>query len=119
MFVLKNNHKDVVSVTILKQGKSDSIQLNAGEKKVVVKHPKNQSPFTVEAKDTKGEIMNINGKSSISLTPQDSLGNLKLLEIDRLIPGRSFKKCSVVHVRLFKLIYEVSLFEYCLMGNIS
>ena len=99
VFVLKNNYKDVVFVTILKQGKSDSIQLNAGEHKVVMKRPKNQSPITVEAKNTKGEIMNINGKSSISLTPQDSLGNLKLLEINR-IPGRFFKKCSVVYVCL-------------------
>ena len=94
--MLINNYKDVVFVTILKQGKSDSIQLNAGEKDVVNRQLKNQSPITVEAKNAKGEIMNINGKSSISLTPQESLGNLKLLEINR-IPGRFFKKCSVVY----------------------
>ena len=86
-------------VTILKQGKSDSIQLNAGEKDVVNRQLKNQSPITVEAKNAKGEIMNINGKSSISLTPQESLDNLKVLEINR-IPGRFFKKCSVVYVCL-------------------
>ena len=91
-----NNYKDVVFVTILKQGKSDSIQLNAGEKDVVNRQLKNQSPITVEAKNAKGEIMNINGKSSISLTPQESLDNLKVLEINR-IPGRFFKKCSVVY----------------------
>ena len=91
-----NNYKDVVFVTILKQGKSDSIQLNAGENGVVNRQLKNQSPITVEAKNAKGEIMNINGKSSISLTPQESLDNLKVLEINR-IPGRFFKKCSVVY----------------------
>ena len=94
--MLINNYKDVVFVTILKQGKSDSIQLNAGENGVVNKQLKNQSPITVEAKNAKGEIMNINGKSSISLTPQESLDNLKVLEINR-IPGRFFKKCSVVY----------------------
>ena len=91
-----NNYKDVVFVTILKQGKSDSIQLNAGEKDVVNRQLKNQSPITVEAKNAKSEIVNINGKSSISLTPQESLDNLKVLEINR-IPGRFFKKCSVVY----------------------
>ena len=94
--MLINNYKDVVFVTILKQGKSDSIQLNAGENGVVNRQLKNQSPITVEAKNAKGEIMNINGKSSISLTPQESLDNLKVLEINR-IPGRFFKKCSVVY----------------------
>ena len=94
--MLINNYKDVVFVTILKQGKSDSIQLNAGENGVVNRQLKNQSPITVEAKNAKGEIMNINGKSSISLTPQESYDNLIVLKINR-IPGRFFKKCSVVY----------------------
>ena len=124
VFVLKNIYNDVVFVTIFKQGKSDSIRMKSGQMSLVNEMPTNQSPFIVEAKNVKGEVMNINGKSNFSLTPQDSFGNLKLLKIDRRTPGKCFKKHIVVYVCLFKLIYEVhlnpiSLCGYRLMESIS
>ena len=101
MFVLKNIYNDVVFVTIFKQGKSDSIRMKSGQMSLVNEMPKKQGPFLVNAKNVKGEVMNINGKSNFSLTPQDSFGNLKLLKIDRPTPGKCFKKYIVVYVCLF------------------
>ena len=97
VFVLKNNYNNVVFVTIFQQGKSDSIELKTGQVRVVNETTKNQSPFTVGAKDIRGAIMNINGKSSFSLIPGHSHGDFMLLEINRPTPSRFFMKCSVVY----------------------
>lgn len=90
-----NNYNENVFVTINRQDASNSIELKPKEAMVVSEQPNNQSPFTVLAEDATGQIININGKSSFTLTPQDSLGFLGVLFINRATPGRFCMKCSV------------------------
>ena len=96
VFVLVNNYQDDVFVTITRQSGSYSIELKPGETIVVSEQPNNQSPFTVEAGDATGQIININETTSFSLTPRDSFGFLDVLYISRPTQGRCCIKCGFV-----------------------
>ena len=100
VFVLVNNYQDDVFVTITRQSGSYSIELKPGETIVVSEQPNNQSPFTVEAEDATGQIININENPSFSLTPRDSFGFLDVLYISRPTQGR----CCNKFIFVFKFV---------------
>lgn len=74
VFLLVNNYASDVVVTTGLPGTSAKITMKSGETIVVSEQPNNDNPISVTAVDTAAREVNINGRSSIAITPGEIFG---------------------------------------------